>query len=50
MKSWICRNLLGENPEDIDSLGMTYGLSLLAFLFSSWILLFIVAPIFAFLG
>jgi len=50
MKSWICHNLLGENPENINAFQMAGGLSILAFLVGSWIVLFIVAPIFAFLG
>lgn len=48
MKSWICHNLLCENPENIDAFQMAGGLSILMFLIGSWSFLFIVAPFFLF--
>lgn len=44
MKNWICYNLLGENPDNVDTFGMISGLCLLSFLFGSCIILFVVAP------
>jgi len=46
MKNWICYNLFGENPDNVDTFGMISSLCLLSFLFGSWIVLFVVAPLY----
>ena len=46
MKKWICYNVLGENPNTIDTFGIVSGLGILAFLFGSWAFLFIFIPIY----
>lgn len=33
MKNWICDNLFGEHPDDVDAFGMISGLGILSFLF-----------------
>jgi hypothetical protein len=45
MKSWICNNLFGQNPDSVDTFGMVSGLCLLSFLFGAWIFLFVFAPL-----
>jgi hypothetical protein len=46
MKKWICYNLLGENPEAIDTFGIVSGLGILALLFGSWTFLFVFLPLY----
>ena len=46
MKKWICYNLLGENPETIDTFGIVSGLCLLVLLFGSWAFLCVFLPLY----
>jgi len=32
MKNWICYNLFGDHPDDVDTFGMVSGLMLIGFL------------------
>ncbi len=44
MKSWICYNLFGEHPDDVDTFGMISGLGILAFLVFWTSYLFVYLP------
>ena len=46
MKNWICYNLFGEHPDSVDMFGMISGLSLLGFLVSCAVYLFVYIPFF----
>lgn len=46
MKNWICYNLFGENPDNVDMFGMISGLSLLGFLVGCAVYLFVYIPLF----
>jgi len=48
MKNWICYNLLGEHPDDVDAFGMILGLGIQAFLVFWAFYLFIYIPFFFF--
>jgi hypothetical protein len=45
MKKWICYNLFGEHPDDVDAFGMVSGLGILAFLVFWTSYLFIYIPL-----
>lgn len=32
MKEWICYNIFGEHPDDVDGFGMISGIAIMAFL------------------
>lgn len=44
MKNWICYNLFGEHPDDVDAFGMVSGLGILAFLAFWACYLFVYVP------
>ena len=44
MKNWICYNLFGEHPDDVDTFGMILGLGIQAFLVSWAFYLFVYVP------
>lgn len=48
MKNWICYNLLGEHPDDMDTFGMVSGLGIQAFLVFWAFYLFVYIPFFYF--
>jgi len=45
MKNWICYNLFGEHPDDVDMFGMVSGLGILSFLAFWFCYLFIYIPL-----
>lgn len=48
MKNWICYNLFGEHPDDVDTFGMILGISILSFLVFWASYLFVYIPFFYF--
>ena len=46
MKNWICYNLFGEHPDDVDVYGMVLGLGIQGFLVFWAVYLFIYIPFF----
>lgn len=48
MKNWICFNLFGEHPADVDAIGMISGIGILSFLTFCFCYLFIYIPFFCF--
>lgn len=45
MKKWICYNLLGANPDDIDSFSLFSSLAIIGFMFGGWFTLFVCIPV-----
>lgn len=46
MKNWICYNLFGEHPDDVDAYGMVLGLGIQGFLVFWAVYFFIYIPFF----
>jgi hypothetical protein len=47
MKRWICYNMLGENPETIDTFSMISGMMIVGFLCGCWAFFFVFLPLYA---
>lgn len=45
MKNWICYNLFGENPENVDTVGMIGGLVVMGVPVVSGVYLFVYIPL-----